>query len=115
MPRPDASGAAQRKSPMPNPSHGLHAIAARRWRIALTLAVIMLVVYFGFILLVAFAKPFLSTLLTTGLSLGILLGALVIVTAWVISLVYVVWANRYYDKSVEEAAHSTAHTSGRRA
>jgi uncharacterized membrane protein (DUF485 family) len=64
----------------------------------------MLVVYFGFILLVAFDKSLLSILLNQGLSLGILLGALVIVSAWILAIIYVSWANRYYDKAVDDAA-----------
>jgi hypothetical protein len=39
----------------------------------------MMAIYFGFILLVAWAKPLLGRQLVPGLSLGILLGALVIV------------------------------------
>ena len=80
-----------------------HAIAARRWRVALTLSALMLVIYFGFILLVAFGKPFLSILLADGLSLGILLGALTIISCWVLSLIYVVWANGRYDEAVARA------------
>jgi uncharacterized membrane protein (DUF485 family) len=92
----------------------LHAIAARRWRISLTLTALMLVIYIGFILLVAFDKPLLSTLLGQGLSLGILLGALVIVAAWVLALIYVTWANRYYDDAVARAATGAAPASGRK-
>ena len=93
----------------------LHAVAAKRWRIAIWLSVIMLVAYYGFILLVAFDKPLLGTTLVTttvasgaispGLSLGILLGALVIVFAWVLTLVYVNWANTKYDHEIHELAH----------
>ncbi len=60
----------------------------------------MMAVYFGFILLVAFGKPLLGTLLLPGLSLGTLLGALVIVSAWVFIWIYVRWANDHYDKTV---------------
>ena len=81
----------------------VHAIAARRWRVALTLSALMLVIYLGFILLVAFGKPLLSILLTQGLSLGILLGALTIVSCWILSIIYVVWANRSYDEAVARA------------
>ena len=81
----------------------IHAIAARRWTIALTLSALMLVIYLGFILLVAFGKPLLSILLTSGLSLGILLGALTIVSCWILSISYVVWANRGYDDAVAQA------------
>ena len=85
----------------------IHAIAAKRWAIALTLSALMLVIYLGFILLVAFGKPLLSLLLSQGLSLGILLGALTIVSCWILSIIYVVWANRSYDQAVAEAAAGT--------
>lgn len=78
----------------------LHTIAAKRWRVAIILSVVMLVIYFGFILLVAFDKPFLSVLLNAGLSRGILFGALVIVSAWVLTAIYVIWANAKYDHEI---------------
>lgn len=80
----------------------LHALAAKRWRIAIWLSVFMLIAYYGFILLVAFDKPLLGTVLTTGLTLGILLGALVIVFAWILTFVYVGWANSSYDHALAE-------------
>jgi uncharacterized membrane protein (DUF485 family) len=79
----------------------LDALAAARWRMAIGLTVAMMAVYFGFILLVAFDKPLLATLVTGGLSLGMLLGALVILTAWVLMWVYVRWANAHYDTAIE--------------
>jgi uncharacterized membrane protein (DUF485 family) len=60
-----------------------------------------MVVYFGFILLVAFDKPLLGTVLTAGLSLGMLLGALVILIAWLLMWIYVRWANAHYDTAIE--------------
>lgn len=78
----------------------MHAVSAMRWRFASILSIIMLSIYFGFILLVAFDKPLLSTLLTEGLSLGILLGASVIIGAWVLTFIYVNWANTVYDRAV---------------
>jgi uncharacterized membrane protein (DUF485 family) len=79
------------------PSSSLEAATAARWRVALSLTVAMMVVYFGFILLVAFDKPLLGRRIVPGLSLGMLLGALVIVAAWVLTWVYVRWANTHYD------------------
>jgi uncharacterized membrane protein (DUF485 family) len=76
-------------------------LAAARWRIAIALTVAMMVAYFGFILLVAFAKPLLGTRVAVGLSLGMLLGALVILTAWVLTWIYVRWANTHYDAAIE--------------
>jgi uncharacterized membrane protein (DUF485 family) len=40
-------------------------------------------------------------LVMPGLSWGILLGALVIVAAWVLTYIYVRWANTVYDKAIE--------------
>lgn len=78
----------------------LDALAARRFRIGIVLTAAMLVVYFGFILLIAFNKPLLGRLLTDGLSLGILLGVIVVVATWVLTWVYVGWANRVYEPEV---------------
>jgi uncharacterized membrane protein (DUF485 family) len=78
----------------------LEKLSADRWRIAVILSGLMLVVYFGFVLLIAFNKPLMGTLIMPGLSLGILLGALVIVLAWVLTLVYVRWANKVYDERI---------------
>lgn len=84
-------------------SRALVALAARRWRIALVLTATMLATYFGFVLLVAYDKPLLGTILTPGLSLGILLGGLVIVVAWALTGIYVRWANRVYDGELARA------------
>jgi uncharacterized membrane protein (DUF485 family) len=80
----------------------LRAVSAARWRVALSLTIAMMVVYFGFILLVAFRKPLLGIQIIDGLSLGMLLGALVILVAWILTFVYVRWANRHYDASLRE-------------
>jgi uncharacterized membrane protein (DUF485 family) len=78
----------------------LGAVSAARWRIAISLTIAMMAAYFGFILLVAFNKPLLGTLVTRGLSLGMLLGALVILVAWALTWTYVRWANTHYDASL---------------
>ena len=65
-----------------------------RRRLAFVLSGCMLVIYAGFILLVAYQKPLLGTQIVPGLSWGILLGVLVIAAAWIITLIYVQWANK---------------------
>ena len=77
-------------------------LARRRWRVAIVLTLAMIALYFGFILLVAFNKPLLGTLISPGLSLGVLLGALVIVLSWILTWVYVHWANKHYDKALHD-------------
>lgn len=78
------------------------AVAKQRWRLAGLLTVAMMLVYFGFILLIAFAKGAAGKLLAPGLSVGIVLGATVIGAAWLFTAIYVLWANRRYDAAVEE-------------
>ena len=75
-------------------------LGAARWRVAGTLTVAMMVMYFGFIALIAYNKELLARPVTRGLTLGILLGALVIVASWVLTWIYVRWANAHYDTEV---------------
>jgi uncharacterized membrane protein (DUF485 family) len=77
-------------------------LARRRWRVAITLTVTMIALYFGFIMLVAFNKPLLGTLISPGLSVGVLLGALVIVLSWITTWIYVRWANKHYDPALRD-------------
>ena len=86
-----------------NDSHvHLTRVAADRWRLAQLLTSVMTVIYVGFILLIAYNKPLLGTILMPGLSLGIVLGVLVIITAWVLILIYVRWTNTHYDHRVDD-------------
>ncbi len=79
----------------------LRRVVSRRWRIGAALTAVMMLAYFGFILLVAFAKPFVGTLLADGrVSVGIVIGAAVIVLAPVLTAIYVRWANHHYDAAV---------------
>jgi uncharacterized membrane protein (DUF485 family) len=75
-------------------------LVARRWRVSLLLTVALFVLYYGYILLVATNKGFLSRRIGAVTTLGIPLGAAVIVGAWVLTALYVLWANRAYDAEV---------------
>jgi uncharacterized membrane protein (DUF485 family) len=80
---------------------GLEAIAGRQRRFALSLTAAMIALYFGFILLIAYAKPLLARKIVPGLSVGIVLGALVIVGSWTLTWIYVRWANTHYDTELD--------------
>ncbi len=80
---------------------GIRELAAARWRRAGWLTGAMILLYFGFIALVAFRPELLATLVAPGLSLGIGLGALVIVASFGLTFVYVRWANQHYDRAIE--------------
>jgi uncharacterized membrane protein (DUF485 family) len=73
-----------------------------RTRFGWTLTVLMLIVYYGFIMLVAFNKPFLAQRLGDGVTtVGIPIGLGVILFTVVITVIYVRRANREYDALAE--------------
>jgi uncharacterized membrane protein (DUF485 family) len=83
-------------------------LVRRRAILGWSLSGLMLVIYFGFILLVAFDKPLLAVPLGAGVTtIGIPIGLAVIASAFVLTGIYVRAANSVYDglvrKLVEEA------------
>lgn len=72
-------------------------LVSRRWRMSLVLSALLFALYYGYILLIATNRALLSRRIGDATTLGIPLGAAVIAGAWVLTAVYVVWANRYYD------------------
>lgn len=75
----------------------------KRTSFGVWLTVSMLVVYYGFILLVAFNKPFLATRLGAGvMTMGMPIGLAVIVFTIVITAIYVRRANSEFDAMSEE-------------
>lgn len=75
-------------------------LVSRRWRISLVLTGLLFVLYYGYIVLIATNPQLLSRRVTQSTTIGIYLAALVIVGAWVLTAVYVIWANRNYDPEV---------------
>jgi uncharacterized membrane protein (DUF485 family) len=86
----------------------LRTLDRTRWRVALGLTGAMILLYFGFIALIAFGRPLLAAEVSRGLTFGILLGALVIVGSWVLTWVYVRWANTHYDPKVQALSRELA-------
>ena len=78
----------------------LDVLASKRLRIGMALTGVMMAIYFGFILLIAFAKPAMGELIVPGLSWGILLGFLVILATWGVTWIYVAWANKRYEPEI---------------
>jgi uncharacterized membrane protein (DUF485 family) len=73
-------------------------LVRRRSSFGWSLSLIMLVIYFGFILLVAYAPKFLGMPLGSGVTtIGIPIGLFVIVSAFVLTGIYVSKANSKYD------------------
>lgn len=100
-------------SNVPSLDDRLRALAARRLRVAVMLTATMIVIYFGFIALIAFGRSRLATLIVPGLTVGILLGALVIVASWLLTYVYVRWANTHYDVELQQLQAAARSSRGR--
>jgi uncharacterized membrane protein (DUF485 family) len=82
-----------------------HALKSRRSRFGWWLTLAMMLVYYGFILLVAFDKPFLATRLGAGVTtVGMPIGLGVIVFTVLITGLYVRRANAEYDALAEQIA-----------
>ena len=74
-----------------------------RKSLGLTLTLLTIIIYFGFILLVAFDPKLLGTPIGGGvITLGIPVGLFVIVAAFVITGIYVARANATYDTLTQE-------------
>lgn len=74
-------------------------LKARRTRFGVWLTIAMLVVYYGFILLVAFNKPLLASRIGDGvMTLGMPIGLGVILFTIVITAIYVQRANGEFDR-----------------
>jgi uncharacterized membrane protein (DUF485 family) len=69
----------------------------------------LFLVYYGYILLIALDRSLLATRVGDTTTLGILLGVAVLVSSWVLTAVYVVWANRHYDPEVERLRDRLRH------
>lgn len=74
-------------------------LVSRRSSLALTLSILMLLIYFGFIMLIAFDKKVLATPLAGGVTtIGIPVGIFVIVSAFILTGIYVSRANTKFDE-----------------
>ena len=75
-------------------------LVARRWRVSMILSGLLFVLYYGYIILIATNPHLLSRRIGASTTVGILIAAAVIAGAWVLTAVYVIWANRHYDPEV---------------
>jgi uncharacterized membrane protein (DUF485 family) len=84
-------------------------LVVRRWWVSMVLTALLFVVYYGYIILVATNKALLGRRIGEVTTLAIPLGAAVIVAAWVLTAVYVIWANRQYDPHVQTLRERLTH------
>jgi uncharacterized membrane protein (DUF485 family) len=80
----------------------------KRNGLAFTLTIAMLVIYFGFILLVGYAKGFLATPIGAGLmTYGVPIGIGVIIGAFILTGIYVRKANAEFDTLTAQIVEET--------
>jgi uncharacterized membrane protein (DUF485 family) len=78
-------------------------LARQKNKVSLILTITELVLYFGFIGLIAYNKPFLGSKLAEGsaTTIGIPIAVGVIILSWVLTGIYIFWANSVYDEKVK--------------
>ena len=81
-------------------SNDFRQLLFRRWRMSLSLTAVLFLLYYGYIIVFAVNREFVSRRIGDATTIGIPMGAAVIVGAWVLTAIYVVWANRHYDGEV---------------
>lgn len=74
----------------------------RKTTVSTILTILELVIYFGFVALIAFNKPFLSTKISGAITTGIPIAIGAIVLSWVLTGIYIWWANSTYDVLVKK-------------
>ena len=89
-------------------SSAVREINMRKMRVSFLLTAFLLVLYLGFMVLVAFAKALLAVQVVEGLSVAIILGATVIVGAGLLALIYVIWANKHHDSACDRLGQKGA-------
>jgi uncharacterized membrane protein (DUF485 family) len=82
-------------------SERFKALVRKKWNVSIILTVLLFISYYGYILIVGYGKEFLSQKVGEFTNWGIILGVLGIVLSWLLTLIYVLWANNVYDKEVD--------------
>jgi uncharacterized membrane protein (DUF485 family) len=77
-------------------------MVTKRWTVSVFLTVALFVIYYGYIMLVAVDKPLMAQRIGEVTTMGILLGVAVIVLSWVLTAIYVAWANNVHDSDVRD-------------
>jgi uncharacterized membrane protein (DUF485 family) len=76
-------------------------LVKRKRFVSVVLSMLILGIYFGFILVLAFRKDLLATKIGEHLTIGVPIGLAVILSACVLTGIYVAWANNAYDECVK--------------
>ncbi|TGK62646.1 DUF485 domain-containing protein [Leptospira wolffii] len=71
-----------------------------RWTFSFILLFLLFANYYGFILVIALDKESVTKRVGEFSNYGLFGGTFVILISWVLTITYVIWANRFYDREV---------------
>lgn len=83
-------------------------LLAKRTPYAVTMSIIVLLVYFSFIFLIAFAPDLLGVPISDGLKIttGVVVGFFMILFAFIMTAIYTIRANSEFDSLIEKIKES---------
>lgn len=77
-------------------------LSSKKNTISIVLTLCELALYFGFIGLIAFNKPFLGSKISGAITIGIPIAVGTIFFSWIFTGIYIRWANNRYDTLVKK-------------
>lgn len=77
-------------------------LVTKRWAVSFFLTFLLFLFYYGYIGMIGYAKDVLKIKIGEATNLGIIFGVGVIIGSWFLTVIYVLWANSSYDKTVSE-------------
>lgn len=77
-------------------------LVRRRWLVSAVLSIVIVGAYFTFILIIALRKDLFAVKEAGSVPLGIPAGVGLILLAWVLTGIYIAWANFSYDGQVRK-------------
>jgi uncharacterized membrane protein (DUF485 family) len=84
-------------------------LVARKNAISINLTIATLVIYYGFIFLIAFKRDLFGSKAGGNVTFGVFLGIGVILACFILTGIYVRWANRNYDAMVDRLRQKAGH------
>ncbi len=76
-------------------------LVRQRWLVSIVLTAVMVLNYLGFLYVLAYQKKSLAPYVTGKFTIGLWLALGLIFLAWILTGIYVYWANTFYNPEVE--------------
>ncbi|MFQ3573070.1 MAG: DUF485 domain-containing protein [Thermodesulfovibrionales bacterium] len=77
-------------------------LVSQKTTISFVLTAAQLLLYFGFLWLIAYNKPFLASKFYGVITWGIPIAIGTIILSWILTGIYILWANNRYDAMVKD-------------